>query len=80
MDPNHLMTKTPSSHARDHQVEKIVCKHGHALSGNNLYIFPSTGFRRCRKCFNDRRKARRRGMTLDQYYQYDEDGNVLNPD
>lgn len=35
---------------------KTHCKHGHALSGDNLYIKPD-GRRACRKCLADRNKA-----------------------
>jgi hypothetical protein len=27
-----------------------ICKNGHPLEGDNIYITPSTGIRRCRKC------------------------------
>ena len=37
---------------------KTHCKRGHPLSGDNLYIIPSTGSRVCRVC--DRERQRRR--------------------
>ena len=36
------------------QLSKTECKHGHPLSGNNLYIQPSTGKRYCRICAHER--------------------------
>lgn len=33
----------------------LRCKRGHRLSGDNVYIQPSTGRRRCRTCNNVRR-------------------------
>ena len=38
------------------------CKHGHELSGENLYIHPQRGTRNCRKCLNDYSRSRRAGL------------------
>jgi hypothetical protein len=35
------------------------CKRGHPLSGDNLYVHPTTGFRRCRLCTRDAMRAKR---------------------
>lgn len=34
---------------------KTECQNGHPLSGPNLYVIPSTGYRQCRQCHKDRR-------------------------
>lgn len=45
----------PAKNAR-----KLFCKRGHPLSGPNLYITPSTGYRRCLACAHERRLNRNR--------------------
>ena len=30
--------------------DKHFCNEGHALSGSNLYVYPKTGYRGCKKC------------------------------
>ncbi|AYB69921.1 hypothetical protein SEA_LITTLELAF_31 [Mycobacterium phage LittleLaf] len=30
-----------------------VCSRGHEMTGDNVYVIPKTGRRRCRKCQND---------------------------
>jgi hypothetical protein len=35
------------------------CKRGHPLSGDNLYVKPSTGYRRCRECARLATQAKR---------------------
>jgi hypothetical protein len=35
------------------------CKHGHLLAGDNLYVFPKTGYRACRTCRRRRNRERR---------------------
>jgi len=37
--------------------EQTHCKHGHELSGENLYVAPKTGFRACRACSARRSRA-----------------------
>lgn len=37
---------------------KTHCPKGHPLSGNNLYVQPRTGKRRCKTCPDERRRAR----------------------
>ncbi len=39
--------------------KKTICIRGHALVGENLYIKPSTGARRCRECSNQEQRTRR---------------------
>jgi len=64
VNPDHLEPVTPrenilrgvSSPAKNARKEK--CQHGHLLSGDNLYINPSTGHRSCRECSRDRDRAR----------------------
>lgn len=47
------------------------CKYGHPLSGENLYIRPSDGKRRCRQCNREKcklwRNCRTFGMTEAEY-------------
>lgn len=37
-------------HGTHHNAVKTHCKHGHPLSGSNLYINPASGSRQCRIC------------------------------
>ena len=58
------LRKTPkntSGLARHHQAlrEKTRCKNGHALTGENVYVFPGTGWRACRTCRREWNRARR---------------------
>lgn len=47
-------------HNRRPQTPREVCMAGlHPLSGDNVYVFPSSGKRRCRACYEVRRLARR---------------------
>lgn len=47
-------------HNRRAQAPREVCMAGlHPLSGDNLYIFPSSGKRRCRACHEAWRQARK---------------------
>lgn len=46
---------SPANNAR-----KVACHRGHPLSGENLYITPSTGYRSCRECARQRERARNR--------------------
>jgi hypothetical protein len=55
-----LVRRAPTS-----TLEK-VCKHGHPLAGDNLWINPNTGTRQCRTCNNRRAREtyrRRRDRT-----------------
>lgn len=45
---------SPADNAR-----KVLCKRGHPLSGENLYVTPSTGYRHCRACTRANEKALR---------------------
>lgn len=38
------------AHGTHRGASKTECKHGHLLSGENLYINPSSGSRQCRVC------------------------------
>ena len=40
------------AHGRHHNAKKTRCKHGHPLSGNNLYVNATSGARQCRICLN----------------------------
>lgn len=68
VNPDHLEAVTNKENGRRgivaevhraRQAAKTHCKHGHPLSGDNLYIAPSSGQRVCRACKADRKKARR---------------------
>lgn len=37
---------------------KTMCKHGHELTGYNLYVAPGSGQRKCRTCMEERAKVR----------------------
>jgi len=43
-----------------HNARKTHCMRGHALSGDNLYINPGTGYRACRTCLRERARKLRR--------------------
>jgi DNA-directed RNA polymerase specialized sigma24 family protein len=44
--------------------EQTHCKHGHELSGDNLYVIPKTGSRICRACHKARHAAYRERKRL----------------
>lgn len=63
-----LNPRAPKFGPRRRAPEKSVCKHGHQLSGENLYVHPKTGRRRCKACharrqatIDARRRAERQG-------------------
>ena len=67
VNPDHLEVVTIAENtrrgmgaelARAHQLAKTHCKRGHPLSGENLYIAPSSGQRACRACRLARKRAR----------------------
>jgi hypothetical protein len=65
VNPYHLKPLTNKENVLDGNgptainARKTHCKRGHALSGNNLALWKAGG-RRCKKCMNDRKQARRR--------------------
>lgn len=52
--PTHLEAVTPEENRRRQSARVTHCKHGHPLSGQNLYL-DKRGFRSCRTCRNGRR-------------------------
>lgn len=64
VNPNHLEAVEPrmnllrgvSSPAKN--AAKSHCHNGHPLSGSNLYVNPTTGYRQCRTCSRTRNAAR----------------------
>ena len=58
INPDHLFVGTRKVNMTDAQMKgrlvgygkREFCKHGHPLSGDNLYINPGSGKRRCRTC------------------------------
>ncbi|MFW7414725.1 HNH endonuclease signature motif containing protein [Demequina sp. SO4-18] len=52
VNPDHLEVVTPLENVRRSHgnANKTHCLRGHPLSGENLYIVPSTGHRMCREC------------------------------
>jgi hypothetical protein len=70
VNPDHLEAVTQAeNNARQRHAgrEQTHCQNGHPLSGDNLYVIPSSGSRQCLACKaatraaeNERRRARRR--------------------
>jgi hypothetical protein len=58
VNPAHLTPLARAEHLQEHL--KTNCKRDHPLSGDNLYINPTTGQRRCRTCDRERNRARRK--------------------
>lgn len=65
VNPAHLEVVTPAENTRRglmplisryQNIDQTHCKHGHPLSGENLYVQPKTGYRYCRTC--NRRRTR----------------------
>ncbi len=58
INPDHLLVLDPRTHALEYTPDNITvlkknqthCARGHELSGENLYIYPGTVKRRCRRC------------------------------
>lgn len=46
--PDHLEAVTPEVNME--RTRRPVCKHGHAMVGDNVYITPGTTKRNCRQC------------------------------
>jgi hypothetical protein len=66
VNPEHLEPVTQrenllrgTSPAAEH-AKKTSCPAGHPYAGRNLYIYPSTGIRRCRECGRLQAQARRK--------------------
>lgn len=51
----NLRYDSRSANVRDLRSERPYCPNGHEFTGDNTYIEPSTGWRRCREC---KRRAR----------------------
>lgn len=76
VNPNHLYVGTHKDNVIDalmrdrynpHNRVKTVCFKGHPLSGDNLYIIPSSGTRQCKICRLERKiiwRAKRRNLGL----------------
>lgn len=68
VNPDHLEPVTPAVNVLRgvslpaQNARKVECHQGHPLSGSNLYISPTTGYRKCRECARqrDRRRDRNR--------------------
>lgn len=59
VNPAHLEPVTSLENTqRGFQKTKPYCKHGHLLSGDNLYITPGTTRRKCRICMRRQGKER----------------------
>lgn len=68
VNPDHLEVVTlqenvargmVSDFARDKQVSKTHCKHGHPYNGKNTYIRPDRGTRECKRCLYETTKRLR---------------------
>jgi hypothetical protein len=46
-----------------------VCKHGHSLTGDNVYIYPKTGFVGCKTCRNGFTTISRRELMKDPVFK-----------
>jgi hypothetical protein len=49
VNPDHIEPKSRGEHSRIHNSHSH-CKQGHELTGDNVYITPSTGERKCLTC------------------------------
>lgn len=66
-NPKHIFPGSHSDNARDAarkgryltRKPNAFCQRGHAMEGDNVYITPSTGKRRCRQCKIERNRAYR---------------------
>ena len=64
VNPDHLEPVPPAVNnlrgvgSPAENFRKTHCHKGHALSGANLYITPSTGYRHCRECAREHDRAR----------------------
>ena len=63
VNPEHIRVDTHRNNLRDASKRKRLngqwkthCKRGHPLSGDNLYIDPSSGFRQCKACCRERQR------------------------
>jgi hypothetical protein len=62
--PSHLYAATPREITlrgigpTSNNAQKTMCKHGHELTGYNLYVAPGSGQRKCRTCMQERAKVR----------------------
>lgn len=53
---------------RHYYANKSVCKNGHSLSGENLYIKPNSTWRNCRTCqkkYNEKSERKKRERNSD---------------
>lgn len=75
VNPDHLWLGTDADNVADrdekgrgksHNSNKTHCDKGHPLSGDNLYIVPTTGARQCRTCAAERREANKEKITGQQ--------------
>lgn len=66
VNPDHLEAVTRKENlargigaelTRERWRSQTHCKRGHRLSGNNVYVIPSTGSRQCRACVRERSAA-----------------------
>lgn len=58
---DHLEAVTPKENnlrRRNRKNPKIHCGRGHLLSGDNLYVFPVSGNRRCKTCIREAAQRR----------------------
>lgn len=67
VNPRHLEPVTPRQNAERggwrisaHERNKTHCPHGHPYSGDNLYVEPKSGKRKCRACFVPQQAAYKR--------------------
>lgn len=58
--PYHLEAIDMVEHSRTHHPVQATCGRGHDMHGDNLYVNPKSGKRRCRACTNDAQNLRRR--------------------
>jgi len=58
----NMLAQHSNTHARINQ-EKTSCPAGHPLSGDNLYIQPKNGWRKCKECQQQRDALRRKVVT-----------------
>jgi hypothetical protein len=74
INPDHLLPLDPRTHVLEYTPDNFTvlkknqthCSRGHELAGDNLYVYPGTDKRRCRRCHATwEAEQRREGLRAD---------------